>query len=1131
MATTATNTISGGIKWTGLASQTDFGSVVEAMVAVERRVITKQETWKSQWEEKLEAINKLDTQLGTLKAAATDYGTRDKLLSRKATSSDEKVVTVTNTSTAATGSYTVEVAEEVNEIKSSRSFKTGQDIGMNYKTNAKGQPVDKYGNVLAVTSWNVDSAMALLGMKLPAGTDFPLSFDSQYNQFKDANGQVVARYDLGTNSILDPDGNKLFGLQSHEWVVETALSTLAYKLGTTNLPLTYDDQNGRFYDSTNTLVAELNGDDVCAPGDPDNKFFTLGEGGISTTWETDSALAVLSQRFSANPQPLRYDPDTLEFLDNSGVTVAKLDPSTNEIYNPDDRDDIFHTMSRRNMTNWGDPNILKFLEEHADIPGSVARPFFFDAANDQYFASNGNLVADLDTVTGNIILPGSNQVVAHLDSTGRLLDAKSNEPIISSDTSRHYYGPMTFTMNGKTLELEYDPTYDPATDGIKANVFSENCSMEELCEIINASVNEAGYTGPAIKAEIVYDKTRQETVTNDDGTTSTHSVVYNRLRIIGQESGSENRIEIYDPTNLCLDENAIDEPIKTQWVGSTAQPVVSADSKYTGHVNKTITFVISEGGRLGEDAIKISWADTENKGGTFTIEPDHWDSLNGCLKKDVEIIQGLKVNFNLGTQAGGNQLSKDNAFTIDCQAPTVQKAADSGMAQSDKWVHQGFSSLTLPVHRGSGGKFDFSYAGMDYSIPIKDLTTLSGLAEAINSSNKNPGVIASVLNDGMGTATSYKLVLTGAHSGSEHEIRVLDTTNLSGVSMKPETFEHARTATNSMCRIDGYPSDGISWIQRQSNEVGDVLDGTVLQLEGTGKATINIVNNVTEMADKIKQIISSVNITISYIQEQTRYAGGKFTVDILKDGTIQRKTEGTASGVMIGNYGFQISNSEIKNIMSSQIFTMDEYITAIDPDKEKQGLLPREEKKKLYEAYLEENGLIYTRLSDIGIAFDAKATDDYSKDGGGVGAYVIEESKLTEALRKNPEAVIKLFTFKPDDTFKEYIKYADEDPRPTLSGGVLSKMFYSMSDLTRSGDVYDKKTGDMIQPAKGIMRVLSENYTKIISGINDKIAREEKRVALKQERLEEKFNRLEVLIGQLNQQSENLQAELDKLSK
>ncbi|UQZ88424.1 hypothetical protein C4J81_04045 [Deltaproteobacteria bacterium Smac51] len=1129
MATTAaSNTISGQIKWTGLASDTDFGSVVTALINTERRVITKQETWKSQWQEKLEKINNLDTRLSALKTGADSYRTRDKLLSRKATSSDEKVATVTNTSTAATGSYTVEVADKTVDIKSSRTYKSGEPIGINYTTNDKGDPVDADGNVLGVTSWNVDGALALLSTKLPTGTDFPLSFDQKTNNFLDANGDVVAKRDPATNKVLNTNDVALFELQRNSWISETTLTTLASKLTNPALPLSYNENTGNFSDKDGVVVAKMNmsTSEIYEADPPNTVLFQLGADGISTTWETDSALMILSQRFS-NKLPLTFDPDTNEFKNSDDDVVAMLDPKTKKVYDPDPtKDDVFFTMSSHTMTNWDDPNIIKFLEEHEVISENIDRPFSFDPINNVYY-SGGITIAELDPLTGEIRLPdASAELLLKVNDKGQVVNPDDGYPIVTSDTDKYLQGPMTFTMNGKTMSLKYDPKYDPETDGIVAGKFSDKCTMEQLCDIINATAQESGYTGPDIKAEIIFDKTRQEKITNADGDEETVTVTYNRLRIIGGEAGSENTIEIFDPTDLCMDRNSIDAPNLTQWIGSEAKPALGTDSEYTGHVNKTITFVISEGGVLGTDTIKISWADTENKAGTFTIEPGDWDSATGKLKKDIEVTQGVTINFDGG--ASGNRLMQNNAFSLDCQAPSVQKAADSGMAQSDKWVHKGFPDLTSPVVNGAG-KFDFSYAGMEYSIPVKDGTTLSALADTINSSNKNPGVIASVLNDGMGTATSYKLVLTGAHSGSEHEIRILPTSSLNKLDCSPESFDHARTATNSMCRVDGYPSDGVSWIQRQSNEVADVLNGAVLQLQGVGETTINIVNDVTAMADKIKQIVEAVNYAMSYIQEQTSYGGGKLTIDVLKDGTIERKTEGgDASGVMIGNYGFQISNSEIKSIMSSTIFSQADYIKAIDPDgKGGQANLPKDEQKKLYETYLEENGLLYTRLSDIGIAFDAKAsTDAKNKDKG---AYVIEESKLNEALRKNPEAVIKLFTFRPDEEFNTYTKYEDEDPRPTLTGGICQKLYYSMSDLTRSSDVYDKKTGEMVQSAKGIMRVLSENYSNIISGIDAKIAREEKRITLKQTSLEEKFNRLEVMLAKLNQQSTSLKAQLDKL--
>jgi len=134
----AVSTISGAIKWTGLASDTDFGKVVQQLVAIERRTITRQETWKSEWLKKLTAINGLDTRLSAVKLDARSYDTREKLLTRSAGSSDEKVVTLTNLSTAPTGVYEVEVGANIQEKIGSGSYRADQAIGYSVNKTADG---------------------------------------------------------------------------------------------------------------------------------------------------------------------------------------------------------------------------------------------------------------------------------------------------------------------------------------------------------------------------------------------------------------------------------------------------------------------------------------------------------------------------------------------------------------------------------------------------------------------------------------------------------------------------------------------------------------------------------------------------------------------------------------------------------------------------------------------------------------------------------------------------------------------------------------------------------------------------------------------------------------------------------
>jgi flagellar hook-associated protein 2 len=791
--------------------------------------------------------------------------------------------------------------------------------------------------------------------------------------------------------------------------------------------------------------------------------------------------------------------------------------------------------------DFGDANILAYV---ASKTGETS----VTLSGTDYIGTDG--VTVVATTDGTTITKASDGAdIAGLNADGVLARHTSgtdhNTVIGTADQNAAgtYYPPLTITMGGKTLSIAYDAAgslekedppgsgtfvLDPGKIDSSTVVYHKDMTMEQLATVINNAVAADPTNSPNIKADLVYDKTR--------GTQTTFS----RLTITGGEGGVKNHITISDPTGLSLDKNSIDAPVTSGIWTSNASPSVTADSQYTGLVNKTFTIVATNytdktNGILGTDAVQFSWADTEGNKGTFIVRATDWDQQNDCLKEPVELIQGVKITLAGGP--GENRIIKNSAFTIDCQAPVMQKAADTGISQTDKWVHQGVSDLITPV--SNGGKFVYSYAGREYTVNINGEVSLSALVERINTDAKNPGVIASVLNDGMGTSTSYKLVLSGNKSGAEYGIRILDSTSLTNMPTDPSTWDHAREASNSMCRIDGYPNDGDTWIQRTGNEVGDVIDGVVVTLQGPGETQITVQNNVTEMVNKIKQLIESVNFCKSYIKEQTKYGGGKLVSKVLKDGTFQRTTEGgEASGVMIGNYGFQISQSNIDRLMTKEIFTRDEYIKALNPDGKSKfyndmpDTVEDEErdgpsKQGLYQDYLDKHGLIYTRLSDIGIASNPE----------NAGQYIVENSKLTEALTKNPEAVMKLFTFTPPTSEGQSLDpvYADEPARPRIAGFSVT-LGYAMSDLTRTTDVIDSKTGQVVKPAKGITKVLAQNYNEIISGptgkegIDAKIAREEKRVAMVRERLEQKFARLETLLATLNNKQSSIESQLAKLN-
>jgi flagellar hook-associated protein 2 len=779
----STGVISGSIKWTGLASGTDFGSVVDQLVAIEQRTITRQETWKAEWQEKITAISGLNTRLVSLKLDAQDKDIRSELLSRTTSVSDQTVVSVVNTSTASLGSYDVTVAESVPEKIASRSY--------------------------------------------------------------------------AKNTAIE---------------LQSGATT-----GTSTMKITV--------------------------GDPEN-------GGVTYT-----------------------------------LTAGAY---------------------------------------------------------------------DVAAVAGVLRTGGSS-------------------------------------------------------------------SLDTLAADINKTVEGAG-GDPLITASVITDKT-------------SGGVIYQRLVITSVNSGSEHRIKVEDEaTSLVVGKNYISDPIKSTFKGSDCEITVlrGDEYKYVGAVNKTFTIMAVNTGEVGKDDIAFSWADTEGNTGKFTLTSDN---------QEVEIYQGLTLKFSVGSSYG--RFIANEAFTVDCQAPVLQKGQDTGVAQTCKVVHDGFVDQISPVHEGvPAATFTYRYKGLDYSVNVTDGMSLNILAEAINTASDNPGVTASVINDGTGTATACHLILTGNSTGAEATIEIMAGTFSTG-SFGSDAFTTAREATNAMAKVDGFPSDSDTWMQRSTNDLADAIDGVVMTIKAPGKTTLTVSNDPSAMKDKIVQLVESVNFCKSYILEYTKWGESNLEVDINEDSGAISTSRETANGIMIGNYGFQIAQSILDSLMNEGIVPFSQ-----DPS------LTTKERLEKRQKYIDDNGLLYLTLADVGI----------TSDPDNQGLYKVEESRLLECINANPEAVIKLFTFEDEYTDKD----ASGKPITVEIRGKALALNEKTTEITSDSDEYDTN-GNLVAKAKGILVTLQENYQSIIEGINAKIQREERRIEQVKQRLTDKFNRLEVALQQLEDQQSSLESSIESL--
>ncbi len=445
---------------------------------------------------------------------------------------------------------------------------------------------------------------------------------------------------------------------------------------------------------------------------------------------------------------------------------------------------------------------------------------------------------------------------------------------------------------------------------------------------------------------LTYDVVDPVTATTlSSGTTITVAADYNPGDSIAVENGFYLRLgagDVLDSESFTIRgfANDIDDAETGTWSG----PAITTSGNYLGTVNKTYSFTVVTGGTIdnagSQDTVVLRWTDSTGRTGTVSLSQS---------AHAYSVDQGVKLSIAAGSLATGD------TFQINVFAPDQQQGQDKGLAQATKLVHAGWADETSTAVTNSNATFSYTYAGQTVTLSVDGGTTLSQLKDAINSDSDNPGVVASIINDGQGLPTSYKLVLTGKDTGAQYQIssvsHTFDTSFSSGGDVGGG-FTRTQWATNSMIKVDGYPSETDEYLQRSTNQVEGVINGVTLDLHDAGEAEITISNNTSAIVGKIEALINAVNYAQAYIREETKY-----------------DPDGEETGLLIGNYSYYILKSRIDSALNTRI----------------SGLVDGED--------------TYTTLAQIGIHTDPDAE----------GTWVIDRATLMNALTSDAEAVANLF--------------------------------------------------------------------------------------------------------------------------
>jgi flagellar hook-associated protein 2 len=499
--------------------------------------------------------------------------------------------------------------------------------------------------------------------------------------------------------------------------------------------------------------------------------------------------------------------------------------------------------------------------------------------------------------------PGSHTLVVGTDVKHRLgSDGKADN------------GATVFAASGSSLQI----TVGGNTETV---AFGSDSTLDQMASAINSQ-------SALVSAEVM-----------DDGSAS------NRYRLVltSKTGGSAGAITVSNNTtsanfNLSPAQSVDSAEPGAGWGGTGA---VASGGQYLGATNKTFSFTIAGSGAktIGTDSFDVTWTDNEGNRGTIEVTDSSYANLS--------VSQGVTVSFG----SPGQTVKAGDIFSVNVWNNTLQAGQDSGVAREEKEVHSGFADANSTAVTDGAAAFSYTYNGRQTTVSVSGGATLTGLVNLINADPANPGVTASIINDGTGLATACHLVLTGNGTGAACRITSISHTldHFSG------TFSESQAAQNAMLKVDGYPTGDV-YVQRSGNHVTDAIAGLALELKDAGTTTVSIAMDTSAMVDKVKQFVTDFNGVKTAIRNETFF-----------DTTTKQ------SGSLLGNYAVGLVEQQLNSLLTNSAPGFQ------DPDDS------------------------YVNLQQLGFSTDA--ADGSSTEG----RLVLDEAALTSALSSNPNAVADLF--------------------------------------------------------------------------------------------------------------------------
>lgn len=283
-------------------------------------------------------------------------------------------------------------------------------------------------------------------------------------------------------------------------------------------------------------------------------------------------------------------------------------------------------------------------------------------------------------------------------------------------------------------------------------------------------------------------------------------------------------------------------------------------------------------------------------------------SLKGAMSSFRTAVAALRLSTSLDLRKA--TVGDEKAFTATATGQAAAGSYDVEVVQLATAARIG--SALYPAGPDSvvgTGTLSVTMGSSSFSVELAAGSTLAQIRDAINASEDNPGVRATLIRDSGGTG-SY-LVLTGNQTGAANAVSVSATGADAGLTTLVSDLNAADLARDVVAQdaevfISGYE------IHSSTNTISGALDGVTLNLlkaeEGT-LVSLNVERDDAAIQKKVESFVSAFNALAQQITTLSRYDAATQTAGpMLGDAMLRgvdsqvRRIMGEAVSGLAGNY-------------------------------------------------------------------------------------------------------------------------------------------------------------------------------------------------------------------------------------